>query len=129
MAYTTISTNSLKFHILYLFIVFTLCIIYKFLVFWDHFASLFCLQFWSSNHFPPLADKESTKMTNSEQGRSFQDVDKGKQTVTTVNRSQSPDGSKPSNKDDNRADDRYGNYNAEDASSEQQQWWIQTCQV
>ena len=63
---------------------------------------------------PPLADKESTKMTNSEQGRSFQDVDKGKQTVTTVNRSQSPDGSKPSNKDDNRADDRYGNYNSED---------------
>ena len=68
-------------------------------------------------------------MTNSEQGRSFQDVDKGKQTVTTVNRSQSPDKSKPSNKHDNRADDRYGNYNSEDASSEQQQWWIRTCQV
>ena len=64
--------------------------------------------------FTTLADKESTKMTNSEQGRSFQDADKGKQTVTTVNRSQSPDGSKPSNKDDNRADDRYGNYNSED---------------
>ena len=53
-------------------------------------------------------------MTNSEQGRSFQDVDKGKQTVTTVNRSQSHDGSKPSNKDDNGADDRYGNCNSED---------------
>ncbi|KAG0541852.1 hypothetical protein BDA96_02G052900 [Sorghum bicolor] len=62
----------------------------------------------------PKADKESTKMTNSEQGRSFQDADKGKQTVTTVNRSQSPNGSKPSIKDDNRADDRYGNYNSED---------------
>lgn len=53
-------------------------------------------------------------MTNSEQARSFQDVDKGKQTVTAVNRSQSPNGSKPSNKDDKGADERYGNYNSED---------------
>jgi len=63
-------------------------------------------------------------MTNSEQGRSFQDVDKGKQTVTTVNRSQSPDGSKPSNKDDNRADDRYGNYNSEDGYAYFMFWWF-----
>nr|ACF88410.1 unknown [Zea mays] len=59
-------------------------------------------------------DKESTKMTNSEQGRTFPDVDKVKQTVTTINRSQSHDGSKPSNKDDNGADDRSGNYSSKD---------------
>lgn len=53
-------------------------------------------------------------MTNSEQGKTFEGVEKGKQTVTTVNRSQSHDGSKPSNKDDNEADDRSGNYNSED---------------
>lgn len=53
-------------------------------------------------------------MTNSEQERTFQDVDKGKQAIATVNRSQSHDGSKPSNKDDNGADDRSGNYNSED---------------
>uniref|UniRef100_A0A804Q541 peptidylprolyl isomerase n=1 Tax=Zea mays TaxID=4577 RepID=A0A804Q541_MAIZE len=58
--------------------------------------------------------KESTKMTNSEQGRTFPDVDKVKQTVTTINRSQSHDGSKPSNKDDNGADDRSGNYSSKD---------------
>uniref|UniRef100_A0A804Q621 peptidylprolyl isomerase n=1 Tax=Zea mays TaxID=4577 RepID=A0A804Q621_MAIZE len=62
----------------------------------------------------PKADKESTKMTNSEQGRTFPDVDKVKQTVTTINRSQSHDGSKPSNKDDNGADDRSGNYSSKD---------------
>jgi peptidyl-prolyl isomerase G (cyclophilin G) len=53
-------------------------------------------------------------MTNSEQGRTFPDVDKVKQTVTTINRSQSHDGSKPSNKDDNGADDRSGNYSSKD---------------
>ncbi|NP_001170592.1 Peptidyl-prolyl cis-trans isomerase CYP63-like [Zea mays] len=59
-------------------------------------------------------DKESTKMTISEQGRTFQEADKDEQTVTTINRSQSHDGSKPSNKDGNRADERSGNYNSED---------------
>jgi peptidyl-prolyl isomerase G (cyclophilin G) len=53
-------------------------------------------------------------MTISEQGRTFQEADKDEQTVTTINRSQSHDGSKPSNKDGNRADERSGNYNSED---------------
>ncbi|CAN6165325.1 unnamed protein product [Urochloa humidicola] len=56
-------------------------------------------------------DKESTKKTIPEKGRTFEDVDKGKQMVTAVHR---PDGSKPSNKDENGADDRSGNYNSED---------------
>ncbi|XP_004955636.1 peptidyl-prolyl cis-trans isomerase CYP63 isoform X1 [Setaria italica] len=58
------------------------------------------------------ADKESTKTTISEEGRTFEDVDKGKQMVTAVH--QSHDGSKPSRKDENGADDRSGNYNSED---------------
>ncbi|CAN6197048.1 unnamed protein product [Urochloa humidicola] len=57
-------------------------------------------------------DKESTKRTISEEGRTFEDVDKGKQVVTAVHRPH--DGSKPSNKDENGADDRSGNYNSED---------------
>ncbi|XP_062189600.1 peptidyl-prolyl cis-trans isomerase CYP63-like [Phragmites australis] len=57
-------------------------------------------------------DKENTKTTKSEQGRTFEDVDKGKQMVTTGNRSH--DGSKPSSKDENGADDRSGNQNSED---------------
>ncbi|PVH63529.1 hypothetical protein PAHAL_2G048500 [Panicum hallii] len=58
------------------------------------------------------ADKESTKMTISEQGRTFEDVDKGKHMVTAVHHSH--DGSKPSNKDENGADDKSANYNPED---------------
>jgi peptidyl-prolyl isomerase G (cyclophilin G) len=50
-------------------------------------------------------------MTISE-GRTFEDVDKGKQMVAVVH--QSHDGSKPSRKDQNGADDRSGNYNTED---------------
>jgi len=57
-------------------------------------------------------DKESTKMTISEHGRTFEDVDKSKHMVTAVHHSH--DGSKPSNKDENGADDRSGNYNPED---------------
>ncbi|XP_062187154.1 peptidyl-prolyl cis-trans isomerase CYP63-like isoform X2 [Phragmites australis] len=58
-------------------------------------------------------DKENTKTTNSEQGRTF-DVEKGKQTIGTDNRSH--DGSKPSSKDENGADDRSGIQNLEDRS-------------
>ncbi|KAG2632038.1 hypothetical protein PVAP13_2NG058200 [Panicum virgatum] len=57
-------------------------------------------------------DKESTKMTISGHGRTFEDVDKSKHMVTAVHHSH--DGSKPSNKDENGADDRSGNYNPED---------------
>ncbi|KAL6647946.1 hypothetical protein ACP70R_015383 [Stipagrostis hirtigluma subsp. patula] len=57
-------------------------------------------------------DKENSKKTNSKQGRTFEDVDKGKQTVTTGN--QSHDGSKPPKKDENGDDDRSGNQNSED---------------
>ena len=51
-------------------------------------------------------------MTISEHGRTFEDVDKSKHMVTAVHHSH--DGSKPSNKDENGADDRSGNYNPED---------------
>ncbi|CAN6209477.1 unnamed protein product [Urochloa humidicola] len=57
-------------------------------------------------------DKESTKKIISEKGRTFEDVDKGKQMVAAVHGLH--DGSKPSNKDENGADDRSGNYNSED---------------
>ncbi|CAL5091095.1 unnamed protein product [Urochloa decumbens] len=61
---------------------------------------------------PSRKDKESTKKTISEKGRTFEDVDKGKQMVAAVHRPH--DESKLSNKDENGADDRSGNYNSED---------------
>lgn len=61
-------------------------------------------------------DKENTKVTNSEQGRTFEDIDKDKQTVSTANRSH--DGIKPSDKDENGIDDRSGNYNSEDRNDQ-----------
>ncbi|CAL5066818.1 unnamed protein product [Urochloa decumbens] len=57
-------------------------------------------------------DKESIKKTISEKGRTFEAVDKGKEMVAAGHRPH--DGSKLSNKDDNGADDRSGNYNSED---------------
>ncbi|KAL6880648.1 hypothetical protein ACP4OV_012213 [Aristida adscensionis] len=61
---------------------------------------------------PSRKGKENTKTANLEQSRTFEDVDKGKQTVTVDNRSH--DGSKSSNKDGNGADGRSGNQNSED---------------
>ncbi|KAF8732128.1 hypothetical protein HU200_016093 [Digitaria exilis] len=56
--------------------------------------------------------KGSTKTAISEQGRTTEDADRGKQMVTAVHISH--DGNKPSNKDENGADGRSGNYNSED---------------
>ncbi|KAJ1287995.1 hypothetical protein BS78_02G054300 [Paspalum vaginatum] len=57
-------------------------------------------------------DKDSTKMINTKQGRTFEDVDRDQQAVTTVYRSH--DGSKATNKDEDGTDDRSRNYNSED---------------
>ncbi|WVZ62112.1 hypothetical protein U9M48_011897 [Paspalum notatum var. saurae] len=61
-------------------------------------------------------DKDSNKMINSEQGRTFEDVDKDQQAVTTVYRSH--DGSKPSNQDEDVTNDRSRNYNSENTRND-----------
>lgn len=68
-------------------------------------AYYFYLQFWHNNKLLLItaASQENAKASVSEQVRAFEDVGKGKETVTV--------GSKPH--DDNEVDDRSGNKNSE----------------